>query len=67
MEEYNESIRLKSDNPLTYINRASILRSLNQKEEAYQDYNMAKELIKEEKVETTKEFYNEQIKRLNLE
>jgi tetratricopeptide (TPR) repeat protein len=66
LDEYNKSIRLKSDNPLSYINRADTFRRLNQKGEAYKDYNMAKELIKREKVEKLKIFYNEQIERLNL-
>jgi tetratricopeptide (TPR) repeat protein len=66
LEEYNKSIRLKSDNPLSYTNRAHLYRILNQEDEAYKDYNMAKELIREEKDEKLKVFYNEEIERLNL-
>lgn len=66
LEEYNESIRLKPDNPLSYINRASVYLDLNQKGNADKDYNMAKELIKEEKIESSRAFHNKQIEKLNL-
>ncbi len=66
LEEYDESIKLKSDNPLSFINRAKIHSLLNHKDEAQKDLDMARILIKEDKDERSKAFHNKVIEKYKL-
>ncbi len=65
LEEFDKSIKLKPDNPLPYTNKAVAYLRLNQNDDAETQINLAKKLIKEEKLEEmTKPYFNSKIELL---
>jgi tetratricopeptide (TPR) repeat protein len=65
LKNYTESIRLKPNNPLPFLNRGDVYRRSGQKDKAYEDLNTASGLIEREKINPkTKVFYNELLKML---
>lgn len=65
LKNYTESIRLKPNNPLPFLNRGDVYRRTGQKDKAYEDLNTASGLIEREKINPkTKAFYNELLKML---
>ncbi len=65
LKNYTESIRLKPNKPLPFLNRGDVYRRSGQKDKAYEDLNTASGLIEREKINPkTKVFYNELLKML---